>query len=405
MPSTKNHSQFITTRFGNSVNFILHPKFPGFLTNFDAMTPWKTTWYTLMHLMLWPNVYAQYKANIPTYGQSVEFKYKIGFLIAHRESMAHLPQSHFHSYELGYYFRSTGDQAWEKAHNFPQFAVVASAVLNANNSVLGNGFGISGRVLLPKRYWGKQKQWSWNNDIAFGLGYLEKKFDLLDNPKNIAIGSHINLLVMLGTEIRYRKPNYEFSLGFDFTHFSNGGTIKPNLGLNIPSMKMGLSWITKRREWIENTSEFKRSDLDLFLMGMGSIKNNYEFENFVYPIFGLSAHLSKKHGTRYRYLYGIDLLYNEANRNFLSTPADQSMLETMQVGIYNAWELEIYRFCFSVGMGVYAYNPYNPHGWFYHRLGGRFSITERLSFHGFVRSHWAKADFFETGLSYKISVR
>lgn len=340
-----------------------------------------------------------------TYAQSIEFKYKIGFLIAHRESMAHLPMSHFHSYELSYHFHSRGLEGWEQANNNPIFGVVGSIIWNDNREVLGNGYGIAGRITLPKKRWGKTLNWQWNNDMAFGLGYVERKFDLIDNPKNVAIGSHLNLLIILGTEIRYCHPNYFFSAGIDFTHFSNGGTIKPNLGLNIPSVKLGMGWITKQKLFEEQIRDYHRSDLDLLMTGIFSAKNNYEFQNRVFPVLGLSAHLSKSQGKRYRYNFGLDLIYSEANRHFLASTPNQSMLQTVQVGIYNAYELEINKLFFSMGMGAYVYNPMNPHGWFYHRIGGRIQFSEKWYWLGFVRSHWAKADFFETGIGYKISVR
>ena len=348
---------------------------------------------------------AQIKLGLKKYAQNVSFSYKAGFLVAHRESMAHLPMSHFHSYELSYNFQSRGHQAWEQAHRYPHLGAVGLVLLNANREVLGNAYGLAGRVTMPKRKWGKDQRWSWGNNIAFGLGYLEKRFHLTQNPKNIAIGTHVNLLIMLGTSVQFQQKNQIYSIGFDFTHFSNGGTRKPNLGLNIPSLKLGASWMTKNQNFNEEKLDFKRNDLELLITGIVSAKNNYDFQNQVFPVFAASAHLSKARGKNYRYLYGLDLLYSEANRHFLASDPDQSFLKTVQVGVYNSWELDLERFVFSVGMGINAYNPLDPFGWFYHRIGGRIYIKRNLFFHGFVRSHWAKADFFETGISYRIPVR
>lgn len=339
------------------------------------------------------------------YAQSIDFKYKLGFLIAHREAMAHLPKSHFQTFELSYDFHSRGYKGWEQAHNSPKFGVLATATLNANKEVLGNAYGLAGTITLPKKTWGKSNAWSLNNKIALGLGYLTKRFDLVDNPKNVAIGSHINLLIILGTEIRYSQLDYFCTFGLDFTHFSNGGTKKPNLGLNIPSLRLGFGWMTKKALYNEEVRSFERNDLELLVTGVFSMKNNYEFQNQVFPVFGLSAHLTKAQGRKYRYVYGLDLLFSEANRQFLASSPEQSILQTIQVGVFNGWELDFKRFVLSLGMGAYVYNPLDPWGWFYHRIGGRMFITDRLYFLGYVRSHWAKADYFETGLGYKFTVR
>ena len=361
--------------------------------------------FTLLFLLIFQQGLAQTIANLKDYAQSIDFKYKTGFLLAHRESMAHLPMSHFHSFEMTYNFESRGHRGWEQAHNNPKFGISALVMLNANQEVLGNSYGLSGRVTLPKRNWGRNKNWYWLNDMSFGLGYLERKFDLLENPKNVAIGSHVNLLIILGTEFQYRNENRYVSLGIDFTHFSNSGTIKPNLGLNIPSIRVGVGFMTKTQSFHDEIIPFDRADLELVIFGAASLKNNYEFQKQLFPVFGLSTHLTKAQGKRFRYAYGLDLTYNEANRNFITSPLNQSIWRTAQIGIYNGWELDINKCVFFVGMGAYLHNRVNPFGWFYHRFGGRYHFGKKWYWHGSVRSHWAKADFFETGLGYRISIR
>lgn len=319
--------------------------------------------------------------------------------------MAHLPNSHFHSYEFTYNFSSRGYQAWEQANNHPQFGLTALMVLNQNRAVLGNAFGIAGRIGLPKLTFGKNLKWQLKNDISLGLGYLERKFHLLENPKNNAIGTHVNLLILLGSEVQYAYKNGVFNLGIDFTHFSNGGTVKPNLGLNIPSLRIGMAWHTKPMSFNLDQLDNKRDDLSLLLFGVLSAKNNYEFQNRLFPVLGSGAHMSKAMGKKYRYTYGIDVTFNEANRRFLASSADQTVLETLQLGVFNGWELDLNKFVFGIGMGVYAYSPFKPFGWFYHRIGGRYHFSKNWYFHGYVRSHWAKADFFESGFGYRIPVK
>ena len=340
-----------------------------------------------------------------SYARSIDAQYKLGFLIAHRESMAHLLTSHFHTYTLSYTFHTRGYQGWEQAYNNPKVGIFATTTQNANKDVLGDAYGIGATLTLPKRSWGKSDAWSWNNNISLGMGYLTKKFDLDENPKNVAIGTHFNALIILGTEIEFRQLNYTLNFGVDFTHYSNSGTVKPNLGLNIPSLRAGISWMTKKALYNEQVVDHLREDLTLNIIAIGGAKNNYEFHKNVFPAFGLNVHLSKAHFNRNRYTYGIDVLFSEANRQFLASSPNQSFRQTLQVGVYNAWEIEIWRAVLSVGMGAYFYNPLNPHGWFFHRIGARCSISNNWFLHGYARTHWAKADFFEAGLGYLISLR
>jgi len=349
--------------------------------------------------------YAQKDSFYSSFAQSINIKYKLGFLIAHREAIVHLPKSHFQTIELSYDFHTLGNAGWQQTHKNPRFGVLVNATFNENREVLGNAFGLGASVLFPKKTWGKSNAWSVNNKVALGLGYITKTFDVENNPKNNAIGSHMNFLIVLGVELEYRLPDYHFSFGLDFTHYSNSGIKKPNLGLNIPSLRLGMGLMTKKSAYNESLLNFHRDDLQLLFTGIVTAKNNYDFQNRLFPVFALSAHLSKAQYNRFRYVYGIDLVFSEANRQFLASSADQSFLKTVQVGIYNGWELDLSKVIFSAGMGVYAYNPLNPHGWFFHRIGCRIDITRRVYFHGYVRSHWAKADFFESGIGYKIGLR
>jgi hypothetical protein len=350
-------------------------------------------------------VLCQESSALKQYAQSVHFNYKVGFLLAHRESMAHLANSHFQSYELTYNFSSRGYQDWEQALNYPQFGITGLMVFNKNKMVLGNAFGIAGRIGLPKLTFGKNSKWKVKNDISLGLSYLERKFHVLENPKNIAIGTHINLLFLLGTEVQYTSEIGIFNLGIDFTHFSNGGTVKPNLGLNIPSVRIGMAWNTKVVDYNFDRLTYHRAHLSLLLFGALSAKNNYEFQNRLFPVFSSGVHMSRAMKKKYLYTYGIDITFNEANRHFLASSPDQTVISTFQVGVYNSWELDINKFAFGIGMGVYVYSPYKPFGVLYHRIGGRYHFSKNWYFHGYVRSHWAKADFFESGFGYKIPLK
>lgn len=370
-----------------------------------VLHPEKMKSYTIyMLILLSAGIHAQEHYRFDKYAKSLDLHYKLGFLVAHRESMTHLLTSHFHTYTATYNFHTRGHAAWEKIYKLPKIGVFTTATFNSNKDVIGDAFGLGAVLTLPKKSWGNYKRWTWNNTLALGMGYLTQKFDLETNPKNIAIGTHLNLLIVLGTEIEYRQPNFGMTLGLDFTHYSNSGSVKPNLGLNIPSLRIGLSYMTQKAEINANEITHQRENLKLLITATGGAKNNYEFQNKVFPAFGLNMHLSKALYKRNRYVYGIDVLFSEANRQFLASEPNQSFVSTLQIGIYNAWELEVARTTFSLGMGAYVYNPYDPHGWFYHRIGGQFRITEQFFCHGYVRSHWAKADFFEVGLGYKIGL-
>ena len=78
--------------------------------------------------------------------------------------------------------------------------------------------------------------YEWNFGISFGW----KKFNNADNPFNTVIGSKANAYINLAILFKYRlNDNYNFTLGIDGTHFSNGNTQYPNRGLNTIGVRIG----------------------------------------------------------------------------------------------------------------------------------------------------------------------
>jgi hypothetical protein len=60
------------------------------------------------------------------------------------------------------------------------------------------------------------------------------------------------------------------------------------------------------------------------------------------------------------------------------------------------------QFKMYTGMGCYIKNNFNPAGYLYHRLGLRFTSKKRLVLHVGIKSNFAKADYFEYGMGYRI---
>ena len=80
--------------------------------------------------------------------------------------------------------------------------------------------------------------------VGIGSAYISKPFNYQTNYLNIAIGLHINMYANINLEAQIRMPHFIFYTDFGITHFSNGGTKHPNLGLNIPAISMGVKYKT-----------------------------------------------------------------------------------------------------------------------------------------------------------------
>ena len=76
-----------------------------------------------------------------------------------------------------------------------------------------------------------------------GLGYFTNPFDLEDNHLNRAIGSNLNVGIRLGFHQTISlNDQMDISFGIGMTHFSNGNTQLPNLGVNMPNLQFGYNF-------------------------------------------------------------------------------------------------------------------------------------------------------------------
>lgn len=84
---------------------------------------------------------------------------------------------------------------------------------------------------------------SLNYEWNFGLSAGWKPYDNDYNSYNGAVGSRVNAYLNAGIYLNWSLSRYfDFIIGGDFTHFSNGNTKFPNAGLNAVGLRAGLTY-------------------------------------------------------------------------------------------------------------------------------------------------------------------
>lgn len=90
---------------------------------------------------------------------------------------------------------------------------------------------------------------SLNYEWNFGLSMGWKPYDKEYNPNNKMMGSKMNAYIDVNFYFNWRMSRlFDFNVGFDLTHFSNGNTWVPNAGLNTVGLKAGITAWFNRRE-------------------------------------------------------------------------------------------------------------------------------------------------------------
>jgi hypothetical protein len=202
----------------------------------------------------------------------------------------------------------------------------------------------------------------------------------------------------------------------DMTHFSNGAFKVPNLGINLPYLSIGY-----QQYFRVNTTSQGHSDLEkdaayrikprpkqnfltyqewqLSVNGIFTCKETMPIGGKKYPVYAGSISLRRYGSQKSGLEVNFDVFSKQALLNY-EPMVKKSQLDILQLGISSSYILPLDRFNFIFGAGVYIRDRYRADGPLYIRLGCRYYLTKSISAVFGLKTHYAKADYMEFGLSY-----
>jgi hypothetical protein len=334
--------------------------------------------------------------------EGFECRFKTGILAAHRGVLSHLPVQSALATEFSYFKRLKDDQSWAKKINYPTVGAAIFIGSVGNNEILGRYGAIYGfadvPILLKNRF---EVNWRFGT----GLGYTNRVYDPILNPKNMAISSHLNAMIVMGVKSVYRFNHNSLSLGVDITHFSNCAFKIPNYGINIPYVSMSYARNLKEDSVSSIRKQImKYRKLYFGTHGIFSLKEINPHGSRKYPVFAIGAYgryyFQQKAGAE----LGIDVISKQSVFDF-EPQVDKTQLSIIQLGIYAGYILPLNHLHFFFGMGAYVRDRYQPNGPLYHRIGFRYQMSNGMYGNITLKTHWAKADYMEVGLGYIVNYK
>jgi hypothetical protein len=328
----------------------------------------------------------------------LEGRLKGGFLLAHRSNMGHLAQQHAVASEFSYYYRPNSERLWCNAYRNPYYGFTLFAGTVGNADALGSYYGGYGFMSFP---FIQKGFYSFGGKVGIGFAYATKIYDAEENIYNLAIGSHVNALICMGLESKFVFGANMMSLNFDMTHFSNGATKVPNLGINIPYVSVGYSRRIKEADKVPEDFVCEPYDpnFEFGVMGLGSVKQVYPISGRNYAVFGLNLIGRRYFNVKRGMEVSLDFISKQSTKDF-HADIPKTQMDLLQLGGFVGYIIPIDRLHLVVGMGGYIRDKYRPDGPFYHRLGVRYRFENGINFNLTLKSHWAKADYVEYGIGY-----
>jgi hypothetical protein len=325
-----------------------------------------------------------------------EYRQKLGFLLAHRGLMAHLPQAPAVASEFSYIYQTKQHKKWHEAFRQPLVGGTLFFGSVGNNQILGRFTGLYGFVELPIV---KYKRYRLDFRCATGLGYTNRPFDPILNPENVAIGSRLNAMMCFALKQSYRLHNYGLTFGIDMTHFSNASFQMPNLGINVPYLSLGVQRFFDDVQQKEHGKELQRPKLSYGASVIYSQKEMRPVGVGRYPVYAANIFARKYFGPKAGLELSLDVIYKMGLLQHPSYP-QAAGLDPLQLGLFVGYVQPFDRLHFIYGAGVYLRDVLQPDELFYIRLGTRYALTQNLEGLFTLKTHYAKADYMEIGFSY-----
>jgi hypothetical protein len=298
------------------------------------------------------------------------------------------PTEHAVTVEVGR--QADGSRDWHRVYNYPAYGA-GLYFGRFDQRELGHPLAAYGFFSWPFPLTPRTQITS---DFGLGVSWRWREYDARLNPNNTALGSDMAYHVDAGVYLRYlATPRANIYAGLDISHWSNGGTRQPNLGLAVIGPKVGVRYNLAPQPAF---SRARKEDLPPFrpawelVAGAAAGRKNVEGRDV--GVFNTTVGL-QRHFYRFgKVAAGADVIYDGAAQNRTA------------LGLYGGYEHVIARFSIVAQLGSMLGRGLNRpgEGNFYQRMGIRLNATDRLWTTFAVRSvEFKSASALEFGFGYR----
>lgn|GEM_PF-2047636 len=277
----------------------------------------------------------------------------------------------YQTLRLEYAWQTDGSRDWNHAFNFPSFGLGFYAADYGNDEELGSPCSAYGFFSWPIH---RGQKWRINLELGFGVSAGWKYYDPVTNPDNVTMGQNVNMHIETGANAEYLlSDRWSVIGGITSNHLSNGGTKRPNYGVN----QIGPILYVKYATDIPHPLPARRRNLpfdngwNLTLTGSGGQRNLdilivepdqvWYYVNRNYFVGNLTAGLGRRFWYKSRYVFGLDLGYDTSAAALTKNEAenqgqtvDPSPWNNFELGIFAGYEFVANRtnlqfhFCYTI---------------------------------------------------------
>jgi len=377
-----------------------------------------------------PELYSATKKDTtskPTKHKFLSFKYHAGQVLqtnsfVEGNNKKGEPIDFYQSFALQYGRQTDGSKEWEHIFNFPYFGVGFYTANFFNSDELGHPLALYGFIGFPLKRWHRS---SLGYELGFGLTYNWEPYDTYDNPFNVAIGSYRTVYIDANVYYQYQLgKRWDLNGGFGFTHFSNGGTQKPNSGINLLSPFIELKYSFKDRPLLirKVVERYPQHHEISFALGASGRQIEYsteehpelddKYQDISYTVINISAAYLKQTTWKNKFGAGFDFTYDESinaqidiNDGEIEVLPPLSFGEKLSLGAFGTYEFCVDRLSIASYLGVYIFRKEipDPTPVLYQKFGIKYHFKNDLYAGILVKANnFSVAEYIEWNIGYRI---
>jgi hypothetical protein len=301
----------------------------------------------------------------------------------------------------------SGKKHWHHRFNFPEIGGAIIYTDFGNLAVLGRAIGLFPYISFPVV---NKPKYKFQIRLGSGVAYLTKPFHIIDNPANNVIGSHVNNVTQLKflNNIQLSKK-WRLLAGFAFTHYSNGNSQKPNLGINVISGNLGLQYVPNNNPdkfLPDSTIGYTKRFMGMVKTGIGINESGVPGAG-KFPVYSVMAAAVKPVSRFNRVQVGFEYEFRGDAYVTLQSRIERqdeiSRLKVSRFAVLIGDELVFGNFALNLQVGFYTHKFENKPFIFYNKSGVLYYIPinkekQWLFVSVYLKSHLFVADYFEYGI-------
>ena len=325
-------------------------------------------------------------------------------IMAHTAAIRHLVDSHPTGFEVNLQQQTTGAAPWHGWYKFPKIGL-ALTYYDFHNPVLGYVFAAS-------PYISKSISRGPKHDFSFrlgaGLAYLTNPYNQETNHKNTIASSALNATLQFRFEYDYAlTPHLGLLVGAGLNHYSNGATTKPNFGVNLPSVVLGLNYHQQRPAPRTNPNAPAPAEVGRIFYNVSTslgFKQRTEGDKQKYLVNSVTLAVGRRMNRKSNLLLGLEGFNDRSLKATLNdtTRAGGPQPDVKKAGLFVGHELLFGRLAFDSHLGFYVYAPYKSSTPYYERLGLKYHFTNLLFGAVDLKIHRGAADVIEFKIGAKL---